>query len=275
MTASDARAPSLIYGTAWKKEATTDLVERALDLGFRALDTANQPKHYREDLVGDALAALAERGVGRDQLYLQTKFTPLPGHGSDVPYDTEAPVAEQVRQSFRQSLRHLRTDHLDAYLLHGPCWSPGLGERDWEAWRVLEELHASGKARAIGISNVNEQQLGELADAAIVSPHVVQNRCFASRGWDAGVRRFCRRHGIEHQAFSLLTANPDVMAHPDVAAIADRLGKTVPQVIYRFALQIGMTPLTGTTDEQHVREALAVDHFALEDDEVARIEVLG
>src|SRR5215210_6622687 len=112
--------PSFVYGTAWKKDATTELVKTAVKAGFRAIDTANQPKHYSEALVGQAVAALAQDGIARESLWLQTKFTSLNGQDERVPYDPHADITTQVKQSFESSLEHLGTDHVDSYLLHGP-----------------------------------------------------------------------------------------------------------------------------------------------------------
>lgn len=71
--------PPLIYGTAWKKERTADLVIQAIKAGFCGIDTACQPKHYNESLVGEALVKLGKHNISRDSLFLQTKFTPLSG----------------------------------------------------------------------------------------------------------------------------------------------------------------------------------------------------
>src|SRR5947209_9092772 len=117
-------APTFIYGTAWKKDATTALVRTAAGAGFKAIDTANQPRHYSEALVGEALAALASEGVPRDSLLLQTKFTPVNGHDHRIPYDPQASLTAQVQQSFESSLRNLKTDRVDSYLLHGPYSYP-------------------------------------------------------------------------------------------------------------------------------------------------------
>src|SRR5271169_5710586 len=118
-TKSGRLAPPLFYGTAWKKAATTSLVALAIKTGFRAIDTACQPRHYSENLVGEALA---QSHVNREDIFLQTKFT-LPGgqDRSSIPYDINAPLEEQVRQSFAKSLQNLRTDYLDAVLLHSPA----------------------------------------------------------------------------------------------------------------------------------------------------------
>lgn len=264
--------PTFIYGTAWKKDATTALVRTAITAGFKAIDTANQPRHYSEALAGDALAALTKESVARDSIFLQTKFTPFGGHDHRIPYDPTANLVTQVNQSFESSLRNLKTDRLDSYLLHGPYSYPGLGSEDWQVWGAIEAIFRAGKTAMIGISNVNPLQLAALIEKASVKPMVVQNRCFANRGWDRDVRKICRDNGIMYQGFSLLTANPYVLQHPQVSAIARRLGIGTPQVIFRFAMQAGMVPLTGTTSLDHMKQDLKVYDFELTTDEVRLIE---
>ncbi len=275
MTPTKAPAPSFIYGTAWKKEATAELAGTATRVGFKAIDTANQPRHYQEPLVGEALESLASAGTPRESLWVQTKFTPFNGHDHRVPYDPGVDLTTQVSQSFESSLRNLRTDYVDSYLLHGPYSYPGLGDDDWEVWRAIEEIHRSGHADMIGVSNVMPGQLRTLVEQAEVKPMVVQNRCFADRGWDRQVREICRAKGIMYQGFSLLTANPDLLRHPEVVSIAGRLGVEPQQVIFRFAMQAGMVPLTGTTSEQHMREDLSVYEIELSADEVGLIESIA
>jgi diketogulonate reductase-like aldo/keto reductase len=267
--------PTFIYGTAWKKEATTQLVQTAVKAGFNAVDTANQPKHYSEWLVGEALEALAREGISRDTLFLQTKFTPLNGHDDRVPYDPQADLATQVRQSFDRSLKQLKTERVDSYLLHGPYSFPSLGDEDWEVWKAIEEIYRSGRAGMIGVSNVNYLQLSALVERAAIKPMVVQNRCYASRGWDREVREICRKYEISYQGFSLLTANVPVLRHPPVVSIAKRLGVGPMQVIFRFAMQVGMVPLTGTSNEQHMKEDLEVYRISLTDEEVSFIESIA
>ena len=266
--------PSFIYGTAWKEDTTTDLVEKAVSAGFSAIDTANQPRHYQEHLVGEALLKLARNGISRDQLFLQSKFTPENGQDHRPPYDPSLDLTTQVKQSFDSTLKNLHTDHLDSYLLHGPYSQPGLGNDDWEVWRAIEEFYKTGKARFIGISNVNIIQLKLLTEKAEVKPMVVQNRCFANRGWDREVRGFCKEHQIAYEGFSLLTANPFVLQNHKVQSIARELGRTPEQVVFRFSMQAGMTPLTGTTSEQHMKEDLQAMDFELKDDEVQLIEAI-
>jgi len=267
--------PSLMYGTAWKKEATTELVQLAVASGFTAIDTANQLIHYQEALVGEALQALAKKGIKRDSLFLQTKFTSVDGQGGRTPYDPSADLTTQVSQSFDSSLNHLGTDYVGSYVLHAPFQRRGLGTADWEVWTAMEGLYRGGKTKMIGVSNITGAQLAQLCEQANVKPMVVQNRCFAALGWDKAVREICRTNGIVYQGFSLLTANREVLGDPEIHAIATRINATVAQVIFRFAMLIGMLPLTGTTNQQHMKEDLQAGQFTLTDEEVQRIETIA
>ncbi|HEY1231814.1 MAG TPA: aldo/keto reductase [Candidatus Binatia bacterium] len=267
--------PSFMYGTAWKKDATRQLVELAVASGFQAIDTANQLIHYDEALVGEAVQALARQGIKRDALFLQTKFTPVGGQGGRAPYDPSADLATQVSQSFESSLNHLGTDYVDSYVLHAPLSRRGLGAADWQVWTAMEDLYRSGKTKMIGVSNITAGQLAELCLRANTKPMVVQNRCFAALGWDMEVREICREDGVIYQGFSLLTANTEVLGAPEIRTIAERLDATPAQIIFRFAMQIGMLPLTGTTSQQHMKEDLQAEKFTLSDEEIQRIETIA
>ena len=267
--------PSFMYGTAWKKQGTTRLVLEAVAAGFTAIDTANQLIHYEEALVGEALQTLAQQGISRDRMFLQTKFTPANGQDHRTPYDPRADLTTQVRQSFDSSLAHLHTDYLDSYVLHGPYQRRGLGAADWEVWKAIEGLYESGKTMMIGVSNVSAEQLALLCERAKHKPMVVQNRCYAALGWDKDVREICRAHHIIYQGFSLLTANREVFIDPDILAMAARYAVGMAQIVFRFAMQIGMLPLTGTTNPQHMKDDLLADRFTLTRDELQRIETIG
>lgn len=267
--------PRFLYGTAWKEDDTQRLTELALRQGFRGIDTANQRRHYHEAAVGQAIAAAIEAGLlTRNDLFLQTKFTFQRGQDHRLPYDPNAPVAAQVQQSFASSLQHLGVETIDSYLLHGPSRRAGLTADDWEAWRTMEAIHDSGRARLLGVSNFTAEQLRLLFREARVRPQFVQNRCYASRGWDRGVREFCGGNEIVYQGFSLLTANRDALAHAELVRIARRHGRTPSQIVFRFALEVGMVPLTGTSNPEHMRTDLEAFEFQLERDEVERIETL-
>lgn len=265
--------PSLVYGTAWKEERTESLTRQAIEAGFRGIDTANQRKHYFEAGVGKAVQEAIQDGlVTRSELFLQTKYTFLAGQDQRLPYDPNADYTTQVNQSFNSSLEHLGTDYLDSYVLHGPSYRQGLSAADWEVWRAMEVLQQSGKVRQLGVSNIREAQLQALLAEAKVKPAFVQNRCYAQLKWDVQVRELCYQHDMLYQGFSLLTANARELNQPDVHNIAKRLGCSLPQLVFRFALQLGMQPLTGTTNPEHMRQDLEVYNFSLHDHEVLTLE---
>lgn len=274
ITYNNVEFPDLMYGTAWKKEATTDLVRLAVESGFTAIDTANQLIHYDEKRVGDALQILKDKGVNRSQLFLQTKFTPVNGQGDTTPYDAGADLTTQVNQSMASSLEHLRTEQVDSYVLHGPYSRYGLTPSDLEVWSAMEALLESGKTRAIGVSNVSSEQLKLFCEKGKVKPMVVQNRCFAASAWDSEVRTICRQEGIVYQGFSLLTANPQTLGHPYVRELAEKLSVTVPQLIFAFSIQIGILPLTGTTNKEHMGQDLQSPGLELSADDLTKIESL-
>jgi diketogulonate reductase-like aldo/keto reductase len=268
--------PRFLYGTAWKEERTAALIGLALQAGFRGIDTANQRRHYHEAAVGEAIkATIAKGAVTRDELFLQSKFTFRRGQDHRLPYDASAPLATQVEQSFASTLEHLGIETLDSYLLHGPSQRVGLTADDWAAWRGMEQIHDSGRVRLLGISNVSLEQLQGLCSEARVRPSFVQNRCYANQGWDRRVREFCQENGIVYQGFSLLTANRDVLASAELSRLAKQYGQTAAQIVFRFALDVGMLPLTGTSDPKHMREDLAVEDFRLTTAEVERIEAMA
>lgn len=265
--------PTFLYGTAWKEDRTYDLVTQAISAGFRGIDTANQRKHYNEREVGRALADEISAGsVGRQDLFLQTKFTFVSSQDHRLPYDQYSPIARQVEQSFQSSLLHLRVGMIDSYVLHAPSQRIGLGFADFEAWEAMERLHGAGLVRFLGISNVSPYQLDMLLSRALVAPTFVQNRCHGALGWDAEVRAICERAGMVYQGFSLLTANAPVLRSPLLLEIARRYGKLETQVIFRFALQAGMIPLTGTSDSGHMADDLAAYDFHLNDEDMRAIE---
>ncbi len=175
------RVPRFLYGTAWKEDETQRLARLALEQGFRGIDTANQRRHYHEAAVGQAIAGAIDTGLlTRDDLFLQTKFTSRHGQDHRLPYDPGAPIERQVEQSFASSLQHLGVEMIDSYVLHGPTQRVGLAADDWAAWRAMEAIHSSGRARLLGVSNVTLEQLQDLCGKARVRPRFVQNRCFAA-----------------------------------------------------------------------------------------------
>src|SRR3990167_6229258 len=271
-----AAIPSILYGTAWKEENTQRLTYQALNLGFRGIDTANQRKHYFEAAVGLGIQQfLQDSHLTREDLFLQTKFTSASGQDHRKPYDDLDSFANQVKQSFESSLQHLQTDYIDSYILHGLALSQGLIDADWESWNAMEHLFHEGKMKFLGISNINLAQLELLCSKVAIKPSFVQNRCFAATQWDQKIRSFCAQQGITYQGFSLLTANQNALFSPLMRVLATKYSKTIPQIIFRFASQIGMLPLTGTTDQQHIRDDLTISDFELGLDDLNKIEQLN
>lgn len=267
------KIPTFIYGTAWKEDQTSDLVKLALKAGFRGIDTANQRKHYHEAGVGDALKQVfLENQIKRGDLFIQTKFTYARGQDHRLPYDSNASLTTQVEQSFTSSLDHLGITYIDSYVLHGPASNHDLTQADLEVWQSMEELHTSGKVKFLGVSNIEYGQLVKLIDHANIKPAFVQNRCFARTQWDVQIRKLCHANEILYQGFSLLTANSVEIASPSIHRIAQRLDCSIPQVIFRFALEIGMIPLTGTTDIENMRNDLEVYNLSLTEEEIETIE---
>ncbi len=290
-----------LYGTAWKEAQTEDCVFRALKAGYRAIDTANQRKHYFEEGVGNALDyAYSELEISRTDLFLQTKFTYARGQDRRKPYEENASHTTQVWQSWESSLKHLHTDYIDSYILHGPHTNQGLDHIDWETWTAMEELHKQSKVKHLGISNVNLEQLVALVQKAKVKPSFVQNRCFAVSRWDKAIREFCSHNEIKYQGFSLLTANQQFLGgevvelqdrnipklgftdegynqknsdvNTSIQSIVSETGKNIQQVIFKFSQQVGMIPITGTRSDSHLKSNLEINDFILSSSQLETIE---
>ena len=254
----DPPIPRFIYGTAWKEDRTAALTGLALQTGFRAIDTANQRRHYFEAGVGQALAAAYSSGlVTRADVFLQTKFTSEGGQDHRLPYDPAAPLSVQVAQSMASSLKNLGTDYVDSYVLHGPMSGHGWTHADSEAWGAMIKERDTGHTRLLGVSNVALHHLERMEALHSELPAFVQNRCFAYTGWDLEVRLFCRERNIVYQGFSLLTANQELWRHPFIRSVAEHVNATPAQVVFAFARGIGILPLTGTSDAEHMKQDLA------------------
>lgn len=265
--------PPIIYGTAWKKERTRQLVSEALTAGFRGIDTACQPKHYDEAGVGAGVAAWLATGGTRAELYVQTKFTSVTGQDpTRIPYDVNAPLSEQVAQSFQASLRNLQTTYLDALVLHSPL--PTL-KQTLEVWNAMEAIVDSGAVTKLGISNCYELSvLDALCRSVRVQPAVLQNRFYADTNYDVELRSFCREREIVYQSFWTLSANPHLLASAAITSLARKYGRTPPQILFRYLTQQAVVPLTGTTSLNHMREDLAICEFELAREECDTITAL-
>jgi len=264
---------SLIYGTAWKKERTKELVIQSVKAGFRGIDTACQPKHYHEAGVGEALATLAQEGFKREDIFLQTKFTPLSGQDPlNVPYTQNADLSTQVAQSFVVSKQNLQTNYVDSLVLHSPLSS----FEDLETvWRAMEEIAQRGEAKQLGISNIYDiQVLQDLYEMANIKPSVVQNRFYEGSGYDKEIRNFCKIHNIIYQSFWTLTANPHILQSTELIELSKKYNKNVIQLFFAYLNKIGIIPLTGTTNIEHMQSDLESFDIVLDDSEILKLNSL-
>lgn len=259
--------PSLLYGTAWKQDRTQHLVKQALLLGFRAIDTAAQPKHYQEHLVGAGIREALHYSNGRirrEDVYIQTKYTSV--HGQDLtkplPYDPADSITAQVHASVASSLHNLRhsdegadkPNYLDCLVLHSPFPTTA---QTLEAWQAMES-HVPLEVRTLGLSNCDDVHvLHALWEAATVKPSVLQNRFYPGSGYDGSVRHFCQSKGIVYQSFWTLTANPHLLHSSPVAAVGALAQVSNEVALYSLVLGLGhVQVLCGTTNPDRMQEDL-------------------
>lgn len=246
--------PYFLYGTAWKKDKTADLVYQAVSSGFRFIDTACQPKHYDEPGVGYGWKMAAdELKLSREDIFLQTKFTAVGGQDpSNIPYDRTTNLEDQVRQSVHASLRNLKTDYIDSLVLHSPM--QGMAET-MKVWKVFESLVQDGKVRQLGISNCYDmRKFQELYKKAKIKPKVLQNRFYVDSNFDVQLRTFCKSVGVQYQSFWTLTANLKALNSPDWKAMANAKGLTPQTLMYAYIMTMGHTPLSGTKNAEHMKQ---------------------
>jgi diketogulonate reductase-like aldo/keto reductase len=268
---SGVKIPIQIYGTAWKKERTADLVVEALSKGFRGVDTACQPRHYNEPLVGEGIS---RSGIKRSELFIQTKFTPFGGQDTDnCPYNPSHSLEDQIKTSLSVSLQNLKTDYLDSLVLHSPLKTL---EETLQAWNVLESFVERGVVKQIGLSNCYDHDFFcELFQKAKVKPAVLQNRFYAESDYDKNLRSFCNEKGIYYQCFWTVKANTHTWESSTVLELAERLKKSPLQVFFRSLIYDRIHPLYGTTNSTHMEEAMDLFNFTLESEDIEKIKTIG
>ena len=260
--------PYLIYGTAWKKDETAKHVAEAIRSGFRFIDTACQPKHYNEPLVGDGIVtALRELNLKREDLYIQTKFTSYDGQDPNkLPYNPDSELEDQVLESVEVSLRNLKTTYLDSLIMHSPMKKM---EDTMKVWRVFESLVDEGKVINIGISNCYDMnKFRKIYKNARIKPSHLQNRFYDDSGFDTELRDFCLDKGITYQSFWTLTANRRALSSREVKELAAEKGLTPQTLMYAFMMTLGHTPLDGTTNKVHMMEDVAIMERIQNDEEI-------
>jgi len=269
-TNENIKMPTMIYGTAWKKEQTSELVYQAISCGFRGIDTAGQPKHYQEKLVGEGLLKVYEKGIKREELYLQTKFTPIDGQDpNNMPFNKKDSLEVQIEKSFENSKKNLHTDFIDSYVLHSPIFP---GAKLKLAWETMESFYNKKEIGQLGISNCYDLDVLEyLYKNSSVKPAVVQNRFYKQSNYDKELRAWCKDKGIVYQSFWSLTANMNILNSDLIKNLVQKYSKTQAQIFYRFLNHMEIVPLNGTTSQVHMKEDLAIFTFELEKEEIEKI----
>jgi 2,5-diketo-D-gluconate reductase A len=244
------RIPLLGFGT-W--QVTGDDAVRAtsaaLDAGYRHLDTATV--YGNEAEVG---RALSESGLPREDVFVTTKCPPgRAGH---------------ELETLRESLDMLRSDHVDLWLVH---W-PGTGAVNTAMWRAFVEAREQGLAREIGVSNFDAALVDEVTDATGVRPAVNQIE-WSPLLFDAATLAEHRERGVAVEGYSALRGG--TLDHPEIVAIAERLGRTPAQVIIRWHLQHEVVVIPKSVHADRIRSNADVAGFALTDDDMATLDGLG
>jgi 2,5-diketo-D-gluconate reductase A len=247
--------PQLGFGVFQiEPETTAQAVISALEVGYRHIDTAEM--YHNERGVGEAVRA---SGLDRAEVFITSKLN----NGFHRPDD--------ARRAFDQTLSELGFDYVDLFLIHWPL--PTLYGGDFvSTWKTLEEFRADGRARSIGVSNFQVEQLELLAAASDLVPAVNQIELHPYLLNDQ-VRAYDQAHGIATQAWSPI-AKGNVLDDPVIAAIADKLGKSPAQVVLRWHIQRGNIVFPKSTTPARIKENFELFNFQLEPEDVAEIITL-
>jgi 2,5-diketo-D-gluconate reductase A len=235
-------------------EETAQAVCRALEVGYRHVDTAQMYANERE--VAEGIRA---SGLDRAEVFVTSKLS-----------NSRHRPAE-ARQSFDETLAKLGSDYVDLFLIHWPL--PTLYDGDFvSTWKTLEEFHTDGRARSIGVSNFEPEHLERLAAECEVVPAVNQIELHPYFQ-NEDVRRYGEAHGIATQAWSPI-AQGEVLDDPAIGEIAERLGKSPAQVVLRWHVQRGNIVFPKSTTPARIEENFALFDFELEAEDVGRIDAL-
>ena len=231
--------------------ATHRAVTTALQTGYRLIDTA---KFYGNE--ADVGVAVRESGVPRDEVFLTTKLWNN-DHGFDA-----------ALKAFEASRKRLGFPTVDLYLIHWP-----VPEERKETWRAMERILKEGSVRAIGVSNYTIPHLEELLASSGVVPAVNQVELSPFLAQKPLIE-FCRRHGIAVEAYSPLTKGHR-LGDKRLKAVAQKYGKSVPQVLIRWGLQQGIVEIPKSAKPDHIRENAAVFDFEIRPEDMRALDSLS
>lgn len=250
--ANGVKMPQLGYGVYQvTKEECKRCVLDALDVGYRAIDTAQS--YFNEAEVGEAIA---ESGIDRKEIFLTTKVW-IEHYGY-----------EQAKESVLQSMEKLKTDYIDLVLLHQPFADY------YGAYRALEDLYEEGKLRAIGVSNFYPDRLVDIASFARIKPMVNQiethplNQQIEAHEW-------LEKYGVIHEAWAPFgEGRGNMFTNPVLQKLGDKYNKTVAQVILRWQLQRGIVVIPKSTHKERMAQNLDLFDFTLTNEDMQAIAAL-
>lgn len=250
--ANGVKMPQLGYGVYQvTKEECKRCVLDALDVGYRAIDTAQS--YFNEAEVGEAIA---ESGIDRKEIFLTTKVW-IEHYGY-----------EQAKESVLQSMEKLKTDYIDLVLLHQPFADY------YGAYRALEDLYEEGKLRAIGVSNFYPDRLVDIASFARIKPMVNQiethplNQQIEAHEW-------LKKYGVIHEAWAPFgEGRGNMFTNPVLQKLGDKYNKTVAQVILRWQLQRGIVVIPKSTHKERMAQNLDLFDFTLTNEDMQAIASL-
>ncbi|MBM7472973.1 aldo/keto reductase [Subtercola frigoramans] len=249
-----ATIPQLGFGVFQIDPAETrEATLTALEVGYRHIDTAEM--YGNEKGVGEAVAA---SGLARDDIFVTSKLN----NGFHARQD--------ALDAFDRTLESLGFDYLDLFLIHWPL--PGVGDYV-ETWKAMEEMHASGRVKSIGVSNFQPHHLQRLFDETDIVPAVNQIEVHPYLTQD-DVRAFNTSHGIATEAWSPI-AQGKVLDDAVIVSIGERLGRSPAQVTLRWAIQRGDIVFPKSVTRSRVEENFALFDFELTDDDVSAITALN
>ena len=246
------KMPILGYGVYQVDPAECErCVLDAIDVGYRSIDTAQA--YYNEEGVG---SAVAKCGVPREELFLTTKVWI-----SNAGY-------EKAKKSIDESLKKLRTDYVDLFLIHQP-----FGDY-YGTYRALEEAYKAGKIRAIGVSNFYPDRYIDLAHFSEVVPAVnqVETHIFQQQ---KAARKVMEKHGTQIESWGPFAEGKNgLFTNAVLGEIGKKHGKTVAQTALRFLIQSGVVVIPKSVRKERMQENFDVFDFALSEEEMGQIEAL-
>ncbi|AVQ97914.1 aldo/keto reductase [Oceanobacillus sp. M65] len=248
------KMPQLGFGV-WQvpDEEATPAVEKAIEVGYRSIDTAKV--YANENGVG---SAIANQNVPREELFITTKVW-----NSDQGY-------ENTLKAFDASLERLGLDYVDLYLIHWP--TPKFDEYV-ETYKALEKLYKDGRVKAIGVCNFNIDHLERLLDECEVVPVINQVECHPYLQ-QAELKDFCDKHNIYLEAWSPLMQGGEVLNNSVVTNIAEKYSKTPAQVILRWHLQYNNVVIPKSVTPSRIEENFNVFDFELSEEDMKEIKGL-